>query len=124
MSRPETTNHVKNCHKTVANVYVDTMHTSPALLKAYVALIDAAQKQGGGAIPEYGQTVKVVVAKTGKELQEQLETEQRNWDRHQEMYNTAADGGEIPSYCLIDVNKWAEAEGLPEVARLSPDNAA
>jgi hypothetical protein len=124
MSRPETTNHIKDRHKTVATVYVDTMHTSPALLKAYVALIDAAQRQGGGAIPEYGQNVKVVVVKTGKELVEQLATEQRRWDHHQEMYNTATAGGEIPSWDLSDVNKWAEAEGLPEVAPLAPDNAA
>jgi hypothetical protein len=121
MSRPETTDDVKDRHNTVATVHVDTMRTSPALLKAYAALIDAAGRQGGGAISEYGQTVKVVVVKTGNELAEQLDTEQRAWDRNEERYNTAT-AGELPSYYLSEVNEWAAAEGLPEVVR--SDNAA
>jgi hypothetical protein len=112
--RPQTLNQVKDRTYRVAVFETDKINTVPSLLKPYTALIEAVQKYGGEAKISYGSTVEVLINKNRTQLQAQLESEQREWDRQEELYKQVQNGEVLKSYQEYGVTEWAKGESLPE----------
>ena len=112
--RPQTLNHVKDRTYRVATFETDKINTIPSLLKPYTALVEAVQKYGGEAKVSYGSTVEVLINKNREQLQAQLESEQREWDRQEGLYKKVQNREVLKSYQEYGVTEWAKSEGLPE----------
>lgn len=119
MSRPEDIKDIKKSDRfvRVAIFEIDKMVTDATLLKHYTALIEAVQKIGGNMEKNYN-NVDVNIPKTRKELDYQLECDQRNWDEMQRLYNLALNRGptdtDIPEWRRDSIKRWATDEGLPD----------
>jgi hypothetical protein len=117
MARPEKISEVTERHERFALFYTENFATEPAVLKHYTAMLEAVQKFGGKVERQYT-TVEMYIPKTQKQLQAQLETDQRTWDRHRDLYLRAvkADPEEEPvkEYERSYVQEWARKEHKPD----------
>lgn len=114
MARPEKISDVSDKMVRVATFEVDKITALPALMKPYVALVDAVQKIRGEVLTSYGSTVEIVIPKNHKQLQEQLKSDQYSWDNRKESYDKVLRGEKVPSYTEHGLKEWAKDEGLPE----------
>lgn len=117
MSRPETIKDVKERMIRVATFDVARLMINPPLIKAYVAFIEAVEKQNGEVDVQYGTNVEVKVRRTDSELHDQLKSEQYQWDDNQKLYNRAVyrhhpDVDPPKEYQKDRVQEWAREEGL------------
>jgi hypothetical protein len=122
--KPQNVNQVQDRTERIATFDLEKINAIPALLKHYVALIETAQKQGGEVTTTYGNSVEVFIPKNRKQLEDRLAYEQREWDRHQELYNQVRNGEVIRSYLESGVTEWAKTEGLPEPVFVKEDEDA
>ncbi|MGD9620597.1 MAG: hypothetical protein AB7G47_10185 [Mycolicibacterium sp.] len=116
MARPSTTTEVSERYVEIARIEVDKLSLHSALLKPYAVFLDAAEKLGGRAEKQWGQTVIISIAKTAKELEEQLEVDQRRWDAAEQLWLRAVraeDGDDLREWERNTVVEWAEREGKP-----------
>lgn len=119
MSRPESIKNIKEDDRFVriAMFEIDKIVASAPLLKHYTALLEAVQKVGGRADKSYN-TVNIEIPKTPKELEYQLDLDQRSWDELQKFYNLALNRGptdtDIPEWRRSSIKSWAKEEGLPD----------
>lgn len=119
MSRPESIKDIaeKDRFVRIAMFEIDKIVTSAILLKHYTALIEAVQKHGGNIEKNYN-TVDVNIPKTTSELEYQLESDQRQWDEMQRLYNLALNRGpsdtDIPEWRRDSIKRWAKDEDLPD----------
>lgn len=111
--KPQNVNQVKNRTIQIATFETAELTALPALMKVYVALVEAVQKMGGEVKKNYS-SVQVFIPKNREQLADQLESEQREWDRKEELYKTVQNGEAIKSYQEYGLKEWAETEGLPE----------
>jgi hypothetical protein len=114
MARPNNIAQVTERYISIATVELDELATKPALMKAYVALVEAAEKAGGMATKRWGTSVEVKIAKSIEQIKDQLDSDQRSWDSKMESYKKAARGEFVERYMRSTVKEFAEAEGLPE----------
>lgn len=112
MARPNNITQVTERHNVIAAVEMDQIMTKPGLLKAYTALVEAAEKLGGGGFKRYGNTVEVKIIKNGEQLADQLASDQASWDYKMESYQKAARGEFIESYRRSGIKEFASDEGL------------
>lgn len=117
MARPESINDVKEGDRfiTVATFEIDKFIENPVLLKHYTSLLESVNKSDGMA-EKYYNTVKLQLPKDKKELEYQLESDQRTWDDMQEQYNRAVDRGptdEIAEWKRDNIISWAKRNDLP-----------
>jgi hypothetical protein len=118
MSRPKHITDIdpKNRFVRIAMVEFTNIAASPALLKAYAALLDAAEKAGGHGDAKYN-NVDINIPKTKDQLENQLAEDQRVWDSRQRSYNLAVldkEGVEpLKEWEKDYIKEWAEKEGLP-----------
>lgn len=117
MARPETVEDVTTRQEQFATFQTDKISTMPALLKHYVALLEANEKLGGTTETGYN-TVTLYRPKTKSELESQLRMDQNAWDSYQKLYFRAvkADAEDEPlrEYEKDRVKEWAKAEGKPD----------
>lgn len=118
MARPEKTSEVTERYNRIATYELAFMMTQPALMKAYTAMCEAAQKMGG-RVRSTGTSVTVEVLKTGEQLRTELEYEQRQWDRMEDSYQVAFnrdpdDLGAASEWDKERIQNWAEANGKPD----------
>ncbi len=119
MSRPETIKDVKERTIEIGRLEIDKIMVNPPLMKAYVAFLEALEKQGGKVVPAYGATVNFNLPRTESQLYDQLRTDQYHWDDCQKLYNRAlfrhnSNVEEPKEYQKDRIKEWAEAEGLPD----------
>jgi hypothetical protein len=118
MARPKHITDIKpeNRFIRIAMVEFTNIAASPALVKAYAALLDAAEKAGGHGDAKYN-TVDINIPKTKDQLENQLKEDQRVWDSRQRSYNIAVlakeDAEPLKEWEKDYVREWAEKEGLP-----------
>lgn len=119
MARPESIKDVRENDRfvRVAMFEIDKFVANATLLKHYTALLETVQKIGGRADKSYN-TVDIEIPKTEKELEYQLEQDQRGWDEMQKFYNLALNRGpsdtDIPEWRRDSIKRWATDEGLPD----------
>ena len=116
MARPTTTDEITERHVEVARMEFDKFALHPGLLKAYAALLAEADKLGGNATKSWGNTVTVSIAKTDKELEDQLAADQRRWDSAQALWERAVraeEDDDLREWERTTVTEFAEAEGRP-----------
>lgn len=117
MARPETIAEVKSRQETIGSLDVSKFSTTPALLKHYTALVEALEKMGGECEASYA-NVTLKRPKTKEELELQLATDQREWDRIRKLYYQAVkcdpEDEPIREYQQESIKHWARGEGLPD----------
>lgn len=117
MARPESIKDVQDRFVRVAMFEVDKIIANPTLLKHYTAMLEAAQKLGGYAEKAYS-TVDVNIPKDQKQLEDQLRSDQYQWDDMKKFYNLALNRGvnsdDIPEWRQSSIKRWAQEEGLPD----------
>jgi hypothetical protein len=116
MGRPTHVSDVKTRYNEIATVYLDDIMNRPALMRAYTGLIEAAEKAGGRIIKKYSTCVSVEIPKSHAQMVEQLESEQRQWDRAKEQYDGAVnDPASVSSeWSRKEISRWAEDEDLDD----------
>lgn len=133
MARPESIKDIQESDRFVriALFEVEKIMTNATLLKHYTALLEVVQKMGGKAEKAYA-TIDVNIPKTDKELQTQLEYDQRTWDDRQKDYQLALNRGpsddDFPEWKVSSIKRWAKDNDLPDpfdvFAANDPDLAA
>jgi hypothetical protein len=121
MSRPETTADVTEKFIRFATFDVDKVIAKPKLLKAYTALIEAVQAEGGEVNVTYSSNVEISLKRNQKQLLEQLHSDQYRWDDNKKNYELAIAGEEVPNYRRSSIQEWAKNEGLPDPLRVDED---
>lgn len=112
MARPMNIAEVTERYNVIATVDFDELATKPGLLKAYTALVEAAEKLGGGAVKKYSHSIDVRIVKSIEQIKDQLASDQSSWDYKMESYRKANRGEYIESYRRSGINEFAQAEGL------------
>lgn len=119
MARPESINEIEEENRFVrlAMFELDRIMTDAALLKHYTALLEVVTKMGGRADKAYS-TIDLDIPKNKKQLEDQLRSDQYNWDETQKLYRIALKGDSsdepIREYQKTTIKEWAKREGLPD----------
>jgi hypothetical protein len=115
MSRPETMRDVQNRMIQIASFELNLIAANPALMKHYVGLIEYVQKNGGEVKTSYGNSMTIFILRNRDQLQDQLRSEQYDWDDCERLYNLASvDIYEVKEYQRSRIKTWAKEEGLPD----------
>jgi hypothetical protein len=119
MARPVSINEISDEDRYIEIAQIDAKlflkHT--ALLKAYTAMVEAVEKNGGIVEdPSYG-GVRFKMPKTKEELENQLRADQSNWDHNRRRYDQAVlrddpDVKQLNEWEKDYVIQFAEREGL------------
>lgn len=123
MARPESFKDITEPNQwfRIATIETDKLITNHVLLKAYTSFVEAFDKQGGRITLKYGSIVDVELPKTEAELQQQLDADQREWDRQRGLYNRAVrrdnplpDDAELREWEITGITRWAKDNGFPD----------
>ena len=119
MARPANIKDIANedRYKDVGRIETNTFIDQPKILKKYAEFTEIIQQASGCVEKSYGATINIRLPKTKKELDDQLDNDQRHWDEMQRLYNVALKGDTVgdpvPEWRRDSVKRWAEKEGLP-----------
>ena len=116
MSRPENVSDISesDLYIEVASFQLDRIGVHPKFAKAYADFAIVAATFSARIETAWGSTVKVSLPKNRKQLDEQLEMDQRAWDNAEKLYNKTLRGEFVQKYRQYTVKQWADAEGLAE----------
>jgi hypothetical protein len=115
MSRPTTTDDVKDRWHSVGDISMDEISDQPALLKAAASFMEAIQKAGGAVEKNYSR-VQLKLAKDEEQLETTLGYEQRQWDLMDKKYEAALvsiesiEEGDL-NWEQREIRRWAKDEG-------------
>lgn len=107
-NRPSTINDVSRWQREPQNVASRPEFTDPAIAQWWGTILAAAAKTPGLRVTEGGDIVR---PKTLGELQDQLKSEQSEYDRGREQYIEWAETGVAPDWTWL-AQHYAKAEGL------------
>ena len=113
MSRPVTIADVTVTTIEIATVQMDQFSGDPHRIKSYSDFVGTLAKIGATMDVSYS-TVRIKVPKNREQMEDQLKSDQNQWDRNEEGYNKALRGEFVESWRRYSISEWAESEGLKE----------
>lgn len=112
MARPESIDNVSDRFIRFGSMEIGLIVNKPKILKAYTALLEAIQADQGVVDEVYGSTVELRLARNPKQLQDQLRSDQYNWDDLEKAYYRLLAGEEVQKYRYASIREWAKEEGF------------